>query len=86
MAFIETLFVFQLIAFCKQLKMKSSDSKIYLIDCLTEKGIELLVSILLLKNRLAIQDWINGKSNSLDEQSKQRTYELFDKTKTYYMI
>ena len=42
--------------------MKSSDSKIYLIDCLTEKGIELLLSILLLKNRLAIQDWINGKS------------------------
>lgn len=68
----------ELIAFCKQLKMKSSDSKIYLTDCLTEKGIELLVSILPLKNRLAIQDWINGKSNPLDEQSKQRAYELFD--------
>jgi len=68
----------ELIAFCKQLKMKSSDSKIYLTDCLTEKGVELLVSILPLKNRLAIQDWINGKSNPLDEQSKQRAYELFD--------
>ncbi len=68
----------ELIAFCKQLKMKSSDSKAYLTDCLTEDGIEFLVSILPLKNRLAIQEWIKGKNNPLDEQSKHRAYELFD--------
>lgn len=68
----------ELIAFCKQLKMKSTDSKTYLTDCLTEEGIDLLVSILPLKNRLAIQEWIKGKNNPLDEQSKYRAYELFD--------
>lgn len=68
----------ELIAFCKQLKMRSSDSKIYFTDCLTEEGIELLVSILPLKNRLVIQEWIKGKNNPLDEQSKYRAYELFD--------
>ena len=68
----------ELIAFCKQLKMRSSDSKIYLTDCLFEEGIDLLVSILPLKNRRIIQDWIKGKSNPLDEQSKHRAYELFD--------
>lgn len=68
----------ELIAFCKQLKMKSSDSKIYLTDCLEEEGIELLISLLPLKNRLAIQNWIKGKNNPLDDQSKYRAYELFD--------
>ncbi len=68
----------ELIAYCKQLKMKSSDSKIYLTDCLEEEGIELLISLLPLKNRLAIQNWIKGKKNPLDEQSKYRAYELFD--------
>ncbi len=68
----------ELIAFCKQLKMKSSDSKAYLTDCLEEEGIDLLVSILPLRNRLAIQKWIKGKNNPLDEQSKHRAYELFD--------
>lgn len=68
----------ELIAFCKQLKMKSSDSKVYLTDCLTEEGVDLLVSVLPLKNRLIVQNWIKGKNNPLDEQSKHRAYELFD--------
>ncbi len=55
-------FNFQLIAFCKQLKMKASDSKVYLTDCLQEEGIDLLISILPLKNRLMIREWIKGKT------------------------
>ena len=58
--------------------MKASDSKIYLTDCINEDGINLLLLILPTKNKLAIQDWLKGKNNPLDEQSKQRTYELFD--------
>ena len=68
----------ELVAFCKQLKMKAADSKIYNTDCLTEEGINLLLLLLPIKNKLAIQEWIKGKNNPLDEQSKLRAYELFD--------
>lgn len=68
----------ELIAFCKQLKMRAADSKIYNTDCLTEEGINLLLLLLPIKNKLAIQEWIKGKNNPLDEQSKLRAYELFD--------
>ena len=68
----------ELVAFCKQLKMRAADSKIYNTDCLTEEGIDLLLLLLPIKNKLAIQEWIKGKNNPLDEQSKHRAYELFD--------
>ena len=68
----------ELVAFCKQLKMRAADSKIYNTDCLTEEGIDFLLLLLPIKNKLAIQEWIKGKSNPLDEQSKHRAYELFD--------
>lgn len=68
----------QLIAFCKQLKMRSTDGKVYSTDCLSEEGVNSLLLILPLKNKNVIQEWINGKNNPLDEQSKQRAYELFD--------
>lgn len=58
--------------------MKASDSKVYDTDCLTEEGINLLLLILPMKNKLAIQEWIKGKNNPIDEQSKLRVYELFD--------
>ena len=68
----------ELVAFCKQLKMTAADSKIYNTDCLTEEGINLLLLLLPIKNKLVIQEWIKGKKNPLDEQSKLRAYELFD--------
>jgi len=68
----------ELVAFCKQLKMKANDSKVYNTDCLTEEGINLLLLIIPSKNKLAIQEWLRGKNNPLDEQSKLRAYELFD--------
>ena len=68
----------ELVAFCKQLKMRAADSKIYNTDCLTEEGINLLLLLLPIKNKLAIQEWIKGKNKPLDEQSKHRAYELFD--------
>ena len=68
----------ELVAFCKQLKMRAADSKIHNTDCLTEEGIDFLLLLLPIKNKLAIQEWIKGKNNPLDEQSKLRAYELFD--------
>ena len=68
----------ELVAFCKQLKMRAADSKMYNTDCLTEEGVNLLLLLLPIKNKLVIQEWIKGKNNPLDEQSKHRAYELFD--------
>jgi len=68
----------ELVAFCKQLKMKANDSKVYDTDCLNEDGINLLLLIIPAKNKLAIQEWLKCKNNPLDEQSKLRAYELFD--------
>ena len=68
----------ELVAFCKQLKMRAADSKIYNTDCLTEEGINLLLLLLPIKNKLVVHEWIKGKNNPLDEQSKLRAYEMFD--------
>ena len=68
----------ELLAYCKQLKMKASDCKVYSTDCLNEEGINLLLFLIPAKNKQAIQEWLKGKNNTLDEQSKQRAYELFD--------
>ena len=50
----------ELVAFCKQLKMRAADSKIYNTDCLKEEGVNLLLLLLPIKNKLAIQEWIKG--------------------------
>ena len=68
----------ELVEFCKQMKMISKDKKVYNTDCLNEDGINLLLLILPLKKKIAIKEWVNGKSSPLDEQSKIRAYELFD--------
>ena len=36
--------------------MRAADSKIYNTDCLTEEGINLLLLLLQIKNKLAIQE------------------------------
>ena len=68
----------ELVTFCKQLKIKASDGKVYNTDCLSEEGVNLLIFLLPIKNRLEIQKWLKGKNDPLDEQSKQKAYELFD--------
>ena len=58
--------------------MRAADSKIYNTDFLTEEGINLLFLLLPIKNKLAIQGWIKGNNNPLEERSKLRAYQFFD--------
>lgn len=51
----------ELATFCKQLKMKAWDNKIYNSDYLNEDGINLLLLLLPIKNKLAIQEWEKEK-------------------------
>ena len=50
--------------------MTASDSKVYKTDCLNEDGISMLLSIIPLKTRQEIKEWISGKNSPLDQQSK----------------
>lgn len=67
-----------LVANCKQLKMTSSDSKVYVTDCLTMKGLDVLLDILPSKQRPILKAWLKGNNNPLDEQSKQKAHDLIN--------
>jgi cell filamentation protein len=67
-----------LVANCKQLKMTSSDSKAYDTDCLTIKGLDTLLDILPSKQRPILKAWLKGNNDPLDEQSKQKAYDLIN--------
>ena len=68
----------ELSLFCRQLKLTASDGKKYDSDCLNQKGINTLILLLPAKERKQIQDWINGMSDPIDNQSKLKAYELFE--------
>lgn len=68
----------ELLMFCRQLKLTAVDGKKYETDTLNEKGIRKLVLIIPSKNRVALQNWLNGLYDPLDEQSKKKAYEIFN--------
>lgn len=66
----------ELLANCKQLKMTASDGKTYDTDCLSIKGLDVLLDILPRKRRSILKEWLKGNNDSLDEQSKKKAYDL----------
>lgn len=66
----------ELLANCKQLKMTASDGKIYDTDCLSIKGLDVLLDILPRKRRSILKEWLKGHNDPLDEQSKKKAYDL----------
>ena len=66
----------ELLANCKQLKMTASDGKTYDTDCLSIKGLDVLLDILPRKRRSILKGWLKGNNNPLDEQSKKKAYDL----------
>lgn len=61
---------------CKQLKMTASDGKTYDTDCLSIKGLDVLLDILPRKRRGILKEWLKGNNDPLDEQSKKKAYDL----------
>lgn len=61
---------------CKQLKMTASDGKTYDTDCLSIKGLDVLLDILPRKRRSILKEWLKGNNDPLDEQSKKKAYDL----------
>ncbi len=68
----------QLIAICKQLKLKANDGKTYLTDVVDENGVTLITALIPAKNKESFAKWVQGIGNTVDEKSKQKAYELFE--------
>ena len=62
---------------CRQLKMTASDGKQYNTDCLSQDGINLLLLMLPSKDKAVFTDWLRGRNDPVDEQSKKKAYELY---------
>ena len=68
----------QLIAICKQLKLTAKDSKKYFTDVIDDNGLNLLIAILPSKKSDIFLKWVKTKGTSIDEQSKNKAYEMFE--------
>ena len=67
----------ELSPFCGQLKLYAADGKKYLSDVINEEGVRLLLTIIPSKYKKAIQDWIKGLLDPIDEQSKKKAYDFY---------
>ena len=68
----------QLSSICRQLKLTAKDGKKYLTDVIDEDGLNLLIGILPSKKSDVFLRWIKAKGTSIDEQSKNKAYEMFE--------
>ena len=68
----------QLIAFCKQLKLTAKDGKKYLTDVIDDDGLNTLMSVLPRNKGESFIRWIKNMATTVDEQSKQKAYGLFE--------
>ena len=68
----------QLIAICKQLKLKAKDGKFYNTDVVDENGLNTVLALVPSKKSEVFAKWMKNMETSLDEKSKQKAYELFE--------
>ena len=68
----------QLIAICKQLKLKAKDGKYYNTDVLDESSLNTVLALIPSKKADVFAKWMKNMETSLDEKSKQKAYELFE--------
>lgn len=68
----------ELIAFCKQLKLKARDGKLYNTDVVDDAGLNTVIALIPSKKSAVFSKWMKDMETSVDEKSKQKAYELFD--------
>jgi cell filamentation protein len=64
--------------FIKVCKLTSRDGKRYLTDIIDEEGIKQVLLLIRYKNNDALTKWLKGLMNPLDQQSKEKAYELLE--------
>ena len=67
-----------MIAICKQLKLTAKDGKKYLTDVIDDDGLNLLIAIIPSKKSDVFLKWVKTKGTSIDEQSKNKAYAMFE--------
>ncbi len=68
----------ELLAICKQLKLKARDGKFYNTDVVDESGLNTVIALIPSKKSEVFTRWMKNMETSLDEKSKQKAYELFE--------
>ena len=68
----------EMLSLCRQLPMTAEDGKTYRTDCLSQDGINRLISILPSKDNDVFRNWLSGMADPIDEQSKRKAYELYE--------
>ena len=68
----------ELIAICKQLKLKARDGKFYNTDVVDDAGLNTVIALIPSKKAAVFSKWMKDMETSVDEKSKQKAYELFD--------
>lgn len=68
----------ELIAICKQLKLKARDGKFYSTDVVDDAGLNTVIALIPSKKTAVFSKWMKDMETSVDEKSKQKAYELFD--------
>ncbi len=62
----------QLIAICKQLKLKAKDGKFYHTDVVDESGLNTIIALVPSAKSDVFEKWMKNLETSLDEKSKQK--------------
>jgi cell filamentation protein len=68
----------ELSTICRQLKLKARDGKFYNTDVVDETGLNTVIALIPSKKSEVFARWMKNMETSLDEKSKQKTYELFE--------
>lgn len=68
----------QLSTICRQLKIRAKDGKKYLTDVIDEERVNRIIAIIPSKKKIVFDKWLKRMGTSLDEKSKQKSYDLFE--------
>ena len=68
----------QLSSNCRQLKLPARDGKTYLTDVLDDSGVNMVIALIPSKKTAIFLKWMQTMGTSIDEQSKQKAYSLFE--------
>lgn len=68
----------QLSSICRQLKLPARDGKTYLTDVIDDDGVNTLIAVIPSKKTAVFIHWLKTMGTSIDEQSKQKAYSLFE--------
>ncbi len=68
----------QLSTICRQLKLSARDGKTYLTDVIDDSGVNMALAVIHSKKASIFLKWMQTMGTSIDEQSKEKAYTLFE--------